>query len=89
MQKFYQNENPTPKIKDIRDEYLNKLSNDDTYTRGIYIDRPFTTQGNYRFDTENSNSNFINNKLNDKEKDYEKLLNNLNQRVFLVYQYIT
>lgn len=65
------NQRTNPYIKDIKDEFLNKLSNEDTYTN--YIDRP-STVGNFNnlYNNENTRNQ------NDKENEYEKLLNNLN-----------
>ena len=74
MRKFNKYEIPTPNIVDIPNEYLNKLSNEDSYTRP-YLERPLISQGNYQFTMENEEN--LRNKTSGKEKEYEKLLNNL------------
>jgi hypothetical protein len=76
MNKFNRYEIPSSNIADIPNEYLNEISNDNTHSRP-YLDRPLITQGTYKFNQENNE--YIQNKISAKEKEYEKLINNLNQ----------
>ena len=77
MKNFNRYEIPNPN-KDINQEYITKLSNEDTYTRN-YIDRPLLSQGNeFDYPANNQANNTTTNNFKNKETEYEKLLHNLN-----------